>query len=203
MFGVRHIVAVFAWGAFAAQAVYAGMTPIYESVAEVWQSVGGADTPPLQCLHCIDPLGIRDSLGPCSLSVEFPSGAETRASHTDETRDPCYLRSGTSSLSLCLYAFIGVGLFASPPRLMRPAFGVLLDWYHDGGLRLAKGGDAASASCFDFTPVHGFVQPDDREDGSRFPCPFRMWSCIGSASRGVLVAMAPRGPPRSSHTLNL
>jgi hypothetical protein len=45
----------------------------------------------------------------------------------------CVLEDTSSSLSLCLYALLGLGLCSSPRWIKKVSLGVIPHWYHDGG----------------------------------------------------------------------
>ena len=62
---------------------------------------------------------------------------------TSEEDTPDYqpLTDGTNSLSLCLSALIGFGLFGSAKYIRTVSFGFIPDWYHDGGPIQKSDGD--------------------------------------------------------------
>ena len=52
---------------------------------------------------------------------------------TCEIQHPITLTNGSGSYSLCLFALIGLGLCRSAPFVKRLSFGVVPEWFHDGG----------------------------------------------------------------------
>jgi hypothetical protein len=64
-----------------------------------------------------------------------------------------------SSLSLCLYVLMGIGLCKTVPSVRKMSLGCIPDWYHDGGPSQV-GHSHAVAPDLCFAPVICFIQPE-------------------------------------------
>jgi hypothetical protein len=72
---------------------------------------------------------VEASMVPCQSRV----GAATPPGEAMEGRRICILEDRTSSVSLCLYALIGIGLCHSGHWIRKASLGFIPDWYHLGG----------------------------------------------------------------------
>jgi len=74
-------------------------------------------------------------------SVEFPAGQNT------------------SSLSLCLYALMGLGLCSSAHWVKKHSLGFIPEWYHNGGPFQIGHSLAVTPDNLSLTPARCFIQP--------------------------------------------
>ena len=81
------------------------------------------------------------------------------ASQASESQHPQALTEGTSSLSLCLSALMGLGLCGSVHWVKRLHFGAIPEWYHDGGPFQIGHTHAVMPNSLFAAPVCCFIQP--------------------------------------------
>jgi len=104
------------------------------------------------------------------------------------------LTDGESSLSLCLYGFIGLGALRWAHWMKRSSLAWVPDWYHSGG-PFQIGHSHAAGPDLRFTPVPCFVQPqcEAQDDPLRYDrgtlTPFLR------ESQFATTLLASRGPP--------
>lgn len=103
---------------------------------------------------------------------------------------------GQSSLALCLYALIGLGLCRSTPLVKKLSFGLVPEWFHDGGPFQIGQSFAVSPDCQCSAQVC-FVQPDHTQQ-DRIPR-FRLGivSSLRRKSQFTPITRSPRAPPLS------
>jgi len=127
-------------------------------------------------------------------SVEFLPQANADVGQASETQPVQVLTDGVSSLNLCLYGLIGLGLCTYLPRAKNLSLGFIPEWYHDGGPFQVGHSHAIGPECFCSAPVC-FVQPDyTAEDIS----PEYYKGTIAPLLRKSLFTpniLDPRGPP--------
>lgn len=63
------------------------------------------------------------------------------------------------SLSLCLYAFLSLGLYRSGHWIKRFSWGAIPHWYHDGGPFQIGHSHVISHDCLGFVSTHGSLLP--------------------------------------------
>ncbi|MBN1974870.1 MAG: hypothetical protein JW787_14615 [Sedimentisphaerales bacterium] len=107
------------------------------------------------------------------------------------------LTDGTNSLSLCLSALIGFGLFHSAGYIKKMHFGFIPDWYHDGGPGQVGHSHAITPNCIIDVPVYCFIQPDSSDIKAWLPQAFRIKQIVSlwRNSQFTPEAIASRGPP--------
>jgi hypothetical protein len=101
------------------------------------------------------------------------------------------------SLTLCLYALMGLGLCKSAPWVRKFSFGVVPQWYHDGGPWQIGHSFAASPDGCCPAPVC-FVQP---EAPHKNLSPQYAWGAVTSLwrhSQATPITLAGRAPPAVS-----
>jgi len=99
-----------------------------------------------------------------------------------------------SSMALCLYALMGLGLCKSAPRIREFSFGVIPVWYHEG--RPFQIGHSFSLSPDCLCPMEAsFAQPDVGASDflPQHNAPGVVCRCHGS--QGGPSALPTRGPP--------
>ncbi len=90
------------------------------------------------------------------LSVSLPEAA---AGETPEAKPVQVLADRQSSLSLCLYVLMGVGLCKTIPSVRKLSLGCIPDWYHDGGPSQVGHSHAIGPNLCS-TLLVCFIQPD-------------------------------------------
>ena len=103
---------------------------------------------------------------------------------------------GQSSLSLCLYALIGLGLCRSAPWARRLSLAGVPEWFHDGGPFQIGHSFAVSPDCRCAAPVC-FIQPDHTEQDHIPRYRRGMVVSLWRTSQFTPTALASRGPPLS------
>lgn len=107
-----------------------------------------------------------DSVDLCSLPLG-PLLSEQAGLQRASEPQPLYILSDEhDSLSLCLYALLGLGLCHSAPCVKKLSFGCIPEWYHDGGPFQIGHSYALGPDCLDSASVCCFVQPDCGADDS-------------------------------------
>ncbi len=105
------------------------------------------------------------------------------------------LTEGHSSLDLCLYALIGLGLCRSAPRMRKLSLGGVPEWYHTGGPFQIGHSAAIAPDCLCSAQIC-FVQPGS---GAQDPTPeYRGQTliCLWREAQFLPTILASRGPPR-------
>lgn len=103
-----------------------------------------------------------------------------------------------SSLSLCLYVLMGIGLCKSVPSVRKLSLGCIPDWYHSGGPFQVGHSHVISPDCLYPAPVACFLQPESIE---RDFTPEYARGALASLVRESLFTpslLASRGPPLHS-----
>jgi hypothetical protein len=112
-----------------------------------------------------------------------------------EKESPQILMDKQNSVSLCLYALLGLGLFRSAPWVKRLHFGCLPDWYHSSGPYQIAHSYAIAPDCLCSRLADWFVQPGvvARDLLPRY---YReTLASLPRKSQYALNALASRGPP--------
>jgi hypothetical protein len=125
-----------------------------------------------------------------------PAGIE--AGQASETRPAQILTDRQNSLTLCLYALLGLGLCRSAPFVKKLHLGCIPDWYHSGGPSQIGHSFAISPDCLTAAPVVCFIQPaGETEDVA--PAYFSgAIAALLRKSQFTPTALASRGPPYMS-----
>lgn len=107
------------------------------------------------------------------------------------------LTTDRSSLDLCLYAMIGLGLCRSGHWAKKSALGLVPPWYHTGGPYQIGHSHAIDADTLCPVSVCCFIQPDDTAASPLTPCRTGPTATLRRQSQHTPTALAPRGPPLS------
>ncbi len=133
-----------------------------------------------------------------SLPVGFLPQPNPEAGQTSETKPAQILTDRQNSLTLCLYALLGLGLCRSAPLIKKVHFGCIPDWYHTDGPYQIGHSFAISPDCLTSVPVSCFVQPDcEAEDTT----PRYLSEIVAAWRRESQLTpnmLASRGPPNRS-----
>ncbi len=130
----------------------------------------------------------------------FPLLLNPEAGQSSETGPALILTDRQNSLTLCLYALLGLGLCRSAPLVKKLHFGCIPDWYHSAGPFQIGHSFAISPDCRPSASVFCFLQPD-LAVGTRCLLPrYRRETMVSfwRKSQGWLTVFASRGPPLHS-----
>jgi hypothetical protein len=142
------------------------------------------------------PLDGSSDIGVLSLlPVRYLLERGDEARQVDEIPSVQVLSDRQSSLSLCLYALLGAGLFRSAPLVKKLSFGCIPSWYHDGGPFRIGHSLAISPDCLCAMQVQCLVQPNWGAEG-RVP-KYHQEAIVSFWRRLQLmsITLASRGPP--------
>ena len=140
---------------------YADMKPVCSPGAEV-RAACSCDRPdPLSTAH-ITSFGRPGMPYLSSRPAGYSAETQPDAGLAPGAQALHILRYEQDSLSFCLYALLGLGLFKSVPCAKRLSLGVVPGWYHDGGPFQIGHSSAISPDCLNPTPVYCFIQPESR-----------------------------------------
>jgi hypothetical protein len=150
------------------------------------------------CLHQIDVSNlVADSPsadGLDSWPVGRMPGADADVLHAAETKPLQVFTDDRSSLNLCLYVLMGLGLCRSVPLAKKLSLGILPDWYHSGG-PFQIGGSHAIGPDLSVAAVVCFVQPDSPTGENTLRYHFADLVSLWRKSQFTPTALASRGPP--------
>lgn len=195
--GRKAILAVFAIF-FAVGGVRADLTPMSWAEADSpGQSYAPAEA---ECLEILL-FGFSD---PVAVPIDLRSRAghlcreiQTAVDEMADGQQAIALKDGHSSFDLCLYAFIGLGVFRSGHWVRRSSIGFIPEWYHSGaplqiGHSHAVGPDARchAAVCF--------IQPDVMPDHLMPLYDRGTILSLVRASQFIATLLASRAPPSLS-----
>ncbi len=99
-----------------------------------------------------------------------------------------------SSLDLCLYALMGLGLCRSAPWMKKLSFGGVPDWYHHAGPFQIGHSHPVGPNCLCSTVVC-FAQPDNRADDVIWQHRLGTTAAVWRKSQFTPTVLASRGPP--------
>jgi hypothetical protein len=138
--------------------------------------------------------GLTD-LGP--LPLGFLPEPTVEGHETCATQPAQILADRQNSLSLCLYALLGLGLCRSAPFVKKLHFGYLPDWYHSGGPCQIGHSFAITPDCLCSVPVCCFLQPDGLSVTKDILPQFHRGTVISLwwKSQFTPAVLASRGPP--------
>jgi hypothetical protein len=168
------------------------------------ENAGSRQSPPADALVDLqpaDPLApFADFRGMADLDSplgEFLCQPDPQPQEASETRPAQILMDRQNSLTLCLYAFFGLGLCRSALLIRKFHFGCIPDWYHNGAPSQIGHSFAISPDCLSPAPVFCFVQPESTVV-IRDPLPQYRQGVVVSfwrQSQFIPTMLAPCGPP--------
>ncbi len=95
-----------------------------------------------------------------SFPVGFLPPPDPEAGYTSETKPAQILTDRQNSLTLSLYALLGLGLCRSAPFVKKLHFSCIPEWYHSGGPSQIGHSFAIPPDCLPSAPVIRFLQPN-------------------------------------------
>ena len=195
MIGRGRLILVFIGTSIFASGAYADMVPVLKLKAEYQQSLGVSGRREVQHTNLSspydDPFVFDLNLGTIQLQPEARAdiGQPSQMPHTIN------LTGGPGSVSLCLYALMGLGLCSAPHWMKRLSLSHIPEWYHDGGPFQIGHSFAVPPESLCPVPVYCFVQPDDRAE--RFIPQYRLRTVVSLWRKSQFTpdVIASRGPP--------
>lgn len=185
----RKIIAGIIAGFLVSSAAYADMAPVSAPDAGPRQSSYVCGRTDLQYTNFPNITGLD------LWSVAFLPRPNADVRQNSPVQCPPSLTDGASSLSLCLYALMGLGLVRSAPWGKRLSFGFLPEWYHAGGPFQIGHSHAVTLDNLSLAPVRCFIQPacvvEDLIPQYRLGAVVSLWR----ESQFTSTVLAPRGPP--------
>jgi len=196
MDGRRVIISLIAALVLSAGA-FADLAPAPEPDVGRGQSPAVCSSSSLLCTDSLSPFK-SPSVGDLGVwPVQFLPEKNSDVKQASESQHPQALTDGTSSLSLCLCALLGLGLGSSAHWLKRLSFGFVPEWYHDGGPFQIGHSHALMPNSLCTMPVCCFIQPVCTVED---PIPqYRLGTIISLWRQSQLTpdVIASRGPPLS------
>lgn len=176
-------------------AVHADMVPVSQLGAEY-------RSPEQACsrveLLRTGPSSPFDSLSTAGLSpglVEFFPETSTDVTQSSEMPSPQILTSGPSSLSLCLSALLGLGFYSSTHWVKKLHFGIVPEWYHEGGPFQIGHSYAVMPNSLCPVPAYCFVQPVLTAECCLSRYRLRTITSLSRNSQFTPSVLESRGPP--------
>jgi hypothetical protein len=179
--------------------LYADMTPICsldigtQPVVDAYSETNppDADLSGLCGVSSIDNLG----LGPVTRLPEAQVDCGSAAGPEATT----VLANDQGSLSLCLYALLGLGLCRSAPWVKKLSFTCVPEWYHDGGPFQIGHSHIIAPNCLCSALVCCFMQPQSVAEDSMLQSDqaaiLGLWRTFQFTPR----VLGSRGPPSLTH----
>jgi hypothetical protein len=177
-------------------AVHADMMPVGQLQAVKPQSPPVCEQTPAQ------PAGteVAYTYGPITADLDLASvdpihEANADAGQVRQTEPLQVLAHEPGSLNLCLYALIGLGLCRSAPWVKKLSFGIIPDWYYDGGPYQIGHSRAIGPDFLCRAVICCFIQPDDINE---YLIPQHYLGKVASVLHKSLFVpgrLASRGPP--------
>jgi hypothetical protein len=133
--------------------------------------------------------------GLVSLTAPFLPQTKAEAGLAEKTKAPQVLADNQSSLSLCLYVLMGIGLCKVVPSVRKLPLDCVPDWYHSGGPFQLGHRYALSPDCLTHTPVCCFIQPDCKGENPMPQFRREMIVSLWRKSQCTPAIFACRGPP--------
>ena len=133
---------------------------------------------------------------PFSLSATRVAFTQTQAEPTGEAPALRIRSDGQSSLNLCLYALIGLGLCRSAPWARRLSLAAMPEWFHDGGPFQIGHSFVVSPDCRCAAPAC-FIQPDHTKQDHIPRYRRGMVVSLWRTSQFTPTTLASRAPPLS------
>ncbi len=189
----RHITVLIAVVLIAAATGHAEMTPISSRDAGPVVSLPLCDQADARAVNVVNSSGV--------LPGSLPVASDTTAGGTDPTQAVQIATDGQSSLHLCLYALLSMGLCKSLPIVKKISLGIVPQWYHEGGPLQIGHSHAISPDCLDSAPVCCFIQPDVAVNNPMHQ--YRQGSVVSlwRTSQYTPAVLASRAPPSDAHEL--
>ncbi len=142
----------------------------------------------------------RSTIGWDLLPVGFSPDVNRLAGDVAPEKPAQILMDRQDSLTLCLYALLGLGLCRSAPLIKKFHLGCIPDWYHSGGPSQIGHSFVLSPDCHITALAFCFIQPEPTA-ATQDLLPQRRRGIVVSLwrqSQFTLSVLASRGPPSLS-----
>jgi len=178
--------------------VYADMMPVSQSAPAVRQADNERIRTALSYTDYTCAFSLE--LAPSSLNsqlkiVSRQSAIENDVAQIQQTKSFQILTEGQSSLSLCVYALIGLGLCQAAPWVKKLSFGFIPEWYLNGGPFQIGHSLAVTPETLYPTPACCFIQPACAVELIITQYRLRTIMSLWRKSQFTLDVIASRGPP--------
>jgi len=150
---------------------------------------------PAQCQEVLL-FGFSDD-GPVAADVVPHTDRLAETAQGEEAEPAITLRDGRSSLDLCLYTLLGLGVFRSGHWVRRTSLGFIPEWYHSGAPQQIGHSHAVGPDAYCHAAVC-FVQPDLMPDRLMPLYDRGTIPALVRTSQFVSDVLASRAPPRLS-----
>jgi hypothetical protein len=195
----RRVISAVVGGLLITAAGYADMVPASQPGAGRGSSAAVYSSSSLLYTNSLSPFN-SPSVGDLGVwPVQFLPEKNPNAEQVSESQHPQALTDGTSSLSLCLSALMGLGLCGSVHWIKRLHWGAIPEWYHDGGPFQVGHSHALTPNSLCTVTAYCFIQPDYKAEDS-LPLQYRLGIIMSlwRESQFTQAVIASRAPPSMS-----
>jgi len=175
-------------------ALQADMIPAASMAVEGLLTQGVCVVADPQPVHGSCPFSFADFTSFPLPTGDFSTLMDSGVERTGDMPSSWILSEGQSSLALCLFTLVGLGMFSSAPWVKRLSVGVLPEWYHGGGPVQIGHSLAVTPDCRP-VPIYCLVQPSHRQQASPPAESEGMIVSHWRDSQFTSAVLASRGPP--------
>jgi hypothetical protein len=130
-------------------------------------------------------------------SIGLVSEPQVDVKHTYQTQPIQVLTDHHKSITLCLYALLGLGLCKSSTWVRKLSFGIIPEWYHNGGPYQIGHSLAISPDCL-CSALVCLIQPDCTAEDLSLQYHIGTIASLLRKSQSTPTSLAARGPPINS-----
>jgi hypothetical protein len=159
MVGVKKTITTAMVALAVASVVHAGMVPVSPLDGGLRQSLSVCEGRARQHCGSNGPAAFFGTVGLDSLPVGFLLQTTAETGQRGETKSTPILTDGQNSLSLCLYALLGLGLCRAAPFVKKSYVGGMPEWYYTGKPYRIGHSIAVAPDCFISALAACFIQP--------------------------------------------
>jgi hypothetical protein len=191
----RKVITVLMGAAAVCAISHADMVPLCSAETGL-RPPNSARTPPDLCPTSVSIAWtpFADSVSLDSPPIGFLPSRDPERAYIGETKPVQILTDRQSSLTLCLYALLSLGICRSAPFVKKLQFSCVVDWYHSGAPFQVGHSVVISPDCLCLALVC-FVQPDSAAANPMPRCHFPSVVSWWRSSQFTPAVLAPRGPP--------
>ena len=177
--------------------VNADMVPVSQLDAKEWHSQCTCSQIDLQYINSFNSYDSPSISGFGFCHIHFLPKADVEVGQSNGMENSIDLTGGPSSVSLCLYALLGLGLCSSPHLVRKLSLGHIPEWYHSGG-PFQIGHSHALGPNIICSASACFIQPNCREVELIHQYHQRVVMSLWRKSQYTPDVIASRGPPNIS-----
>ena len=184
-------------GLVCAAAVHADMVPVSSPDAGRPRQVYMCSRTDIPCPNLSSPLNSLSVAHLDIMSVRFLPPVDVDIAQVSQTQHALDLANQPGSLSLCLYALLGLGLCNSAHWVRKISLGCIPEWYHSGGPFQIGHSLAISPESLRPAPACCFIQPVWTAE--RLIPQYRLRTVVSCWRKSQFTpdVIASRGPPLS------